>query len=315
MIGSLCTGYGGLDDAVHRVLGDELAWWSDVDPGPVTVMEHHAPGVPNLGDLKTVNWLRVPRPRIVTAGYPCQPFSNAGLRKGTDDPRHLWPWISDALGVLRPDIIVLENVAAHLRRGWDVVSADLTGLGYDVAWRVVRASEVGAPHRRARLFAVAVAQDSDRAARGQRWEPAPGQEEVGWTRPDPGRRGGTPAAYAESQRRHERWSEYAGQQGWFDVTRDRRAVWGQYANAIARWESVLGRVAPEPTQPGRGPSRVLSPRFVEWMMGLDDGYVTGVRGLSRNQQLRLLGNGVVPQQAEYAITSLLRDMFQLAVML
>src|SRR5690606_42082146 len=56
--------------------------------------------------------------------YPCQPFSNAGKRRGTDDPRHIWPWIARAIGILRPRFVVLENVAAHVRRGFDVVSED-----------------------------------------------------------------------------------------------------------------------------------------------------------------------------------------------
>lgn len=151
-IGSLCTGYGGLDDAVNAVFGGEIVWWSDIEP---TVAETRYPNAPNLGDLKLVDWSAVQPVKILTAGYPCQPFSNAGKRLGTEDPRHLWPWISRAIGVLRPQIIVLENVAAHLRRGFDVVSADLAGLGYDTAWTVVRASDVGAPHQRRRLFILA----------------------------------------------------------------------------------------------------------------------------------------------------------------
>ncbi|GLY55350.1 DNA cytosine methyltransferase [Lentzea sp. NBRC 102530] len=169
-VGSLCSGYGGLDLAVLNVFGGELAWWSDVEPGPVKVMTHHHPQAPNLGDLKLVDWSAVEPVGILTAGYPCQPFSNAGKRLGTEDPRHLWPWIARAVGVLRPRIIVLENVAAHLRRGFDVVSADLAALGYDAAWTLVRASDVGAAHRRERLFIVAVAHADGRGLEGQ--EPA-----------------------------------------------------------------------------------------------------------------------------------------------
>jgi site-specific DNA-cytosine methylase len=80
--------------------------------------------------------------------------------------------------------------------------------------------------------------------------------------------------------------------------------WGQYAPAIARWEQVLGRPAPDPTEPGSKGQPRLSPRFVEWMQGLPDGWVTAVPGLSRNEQLRALGNGVVPQQCAAAVTHL-----------
>lgn len=83
--------------------------------------------------------------------------------------------------------------------------------------------------------------------------------------------------------------------------------WGDYAPAIACWETVLGRPAPDPTEPGRNGSPRLSPRFVEWMMGLPAGWVTDV-DISRNEQLKALGNGVVPQQAAAATAAFVADM-------
>lgn len=154
-IGSLCTGYGGLDIAIRSVFGGQLVWWSDVDLGPIAAMTHQHPEVPNIGDLKTVDWWSVPPIDLLSAGYPCQPFSNAGKRLGLDDPRHLWPWIAYAISILRPRIVVLENVAAHLKRGFRVVAEDLATLGYRVDWLLNRASDIGAPHERKRLFIVA----------------------------------------------------------------------------------------------------------------------------------------------------------------
>jgi DNA (cytosine-5)-methyltransferase 1 len=83
------------------------------------------------------------------------------------------------------------------------------------------------------------------------------------------------------------------------------ARWGEYAPAIARWESVLGRCAPDPTETGTKGQQRLSPRFVEWLMGLPAGWVYSVPGITRNDQLRILGNGVVPAQAAYAYRYLL----------
>ena len=83
-----------------------------------------------------------------------------------------------------------------------------------------------------------------------------------------------------------------------------RIVWGKYAPAIRRWEAVLERAAPAPTTPGRNNRPRLNPRFVEWMMGLPDGWVTG-HGLSAAKELKMLGNGVVPQQAHAAIGQLM----------
>ena len=83
--------------------------------------------------------------------------------------------------------------------------------------------------------------------------------------------------------------------------------WGDYAAAIARWEHVLGRPAPAPTEPGPKGSPRLSPAFVEWLMGLPEGHVTDVPGLTRNNQLKALGNGVVPQQAAAATAAWAND--------
>jgi DNA (cytosine-5)-methyltransferase 1 len=79
---------------------------------------------------------------------------------------------------------------------------------------------------------------------------------------------------------------------------------GVYAPAIARWEPIVGRPAPEPTVPAPKGGRRLSARFVEWMLGLPDGWVTGVPGLSYSQQLKILGNGCVPAQVALAISLL-----------
>ncbi|GAA2617202.1 hypothetical protein [Paractinoplanes durhamensis] len=80
--------------------------------------------------------------------------------------------------------------------------------------------------------------------------------------------------------------------------------WGAYAQAIARWERLLGRPVPDPTQPGKHGRPVLAPAFVEWLMGLDESWVTGLE-LPRTAALRVLGNGVVPQQAAAALRILL----------
>ena len=84
------------------------------------------------------------------------------------------------------------------------------------------------------------------------------------------------------------------------TSKDIATDFGPYAAAVARWETVLGRPAPNPTEPGTNGQPRLSPAFVEWMMGLPQGWVTDV-GIPRNAQLKALGNGVVPQQAALAL--------------
>ncbi|MBP2581875.1 DNA (cytosine-5)-methyltransferase 1 [Streptomyces sp. PvR006] len=332
-IGSLCTGYGGLDMAVQRVFGGTTAWTSDIDPGAARIIAHRMPQVPNLGDLTTTDWAAVEPVDIVCGGYPCQPLSTAGKRKGTNDDRWIWPSIATALRVLRPRYAIFENVANHVRLGLADVLADLAGLGFDAEWCTVRASEVGAPHHRNRLFILATAQDPDSAARDQRRLAAPGQAESRGARADACGRGGTPAADADRRglpRHPERHSgpddgqpereprldlvgrgvqrgpaPHADPSGRRTDQPDVRpgqphTDWGRFAPAVARWESVTGRRAPWATDDRRR----LSPAFVEWLMGLDSGHVTDVPGLTRTQQLHALGNGVVPQQAEAAIRHL-----------
>ena len=85
--------------------------------------------------------------------------------------------------------------------------------------------------------------------------------------------------------------------------------WGDYAPAIARAEQAIGRPAPPPTEPGPKGTPRLSPRFVEWLMMLPEGWVTDVTGISRNDQLKMLGNGVVPAQCAAALRAFLWDAY------
>jgi DNA (cytosine-5)-methyltransferase 1 len=92
---------------------------------------------------------------LLVAGYPCQPFSSAGKRKGEEDPRHLWPFIERAISDVRPNWVFCENVAGHLTLGFKDVCHDLDELGYEVAAGLFTAREVGLPHKRQRLFILA----------------------------------------------------------------------------------------------------------------------------------------------------------------
>ena len=340
-IGSLFAGYGGAELAVQSVFPDATpAWFVEYDKHPSAVLAAHWPDVPNYGDVTTVDWAQLEPVDILTAGWPCQPFSHAGQRRGTDDDRHLWPYVADAVRVLRPRYLFGENVAGHLSLGFDTVLADLAGLGFDARWGVVRASDAGAPHRRARLFIVATATDEP----GDGWgegRPESGQRSRGsgqpaWTGPDtatdpdeqgpqgthPARRPDLPAGGTASRARC-RCRVTADTEG--DEQRQPaepgplrpeprhgadagtvRVDVGPYAAAVARWEHVTGRHAPVPTEPGRDNRPRLSPRFVEWLMGLPDGWVTDT-GIPRAAQLKALGNGIVPQQMALALRLLLDD--------
>jgi DNA (cytosine-5)-methyltransferase 1 len=158
-VGSLFSGIGGLDLGLERA-GMNVIWQSEIDPYACRVLKKHWPEVPNHGDIKQIDWSRVERPAVICGGYPCQPFSTAGNRKGEEDPRHLWPWVRQAISELRPRYAILENVRGHLSLGGTTVIADLAAIGYDAEWRIVSAASVGAAHRRDRIIIVAYPNDA-----------------------------------------------------------------------------------------------------------------------------------------------------------
>jgi DNA (cytosine-5)-methyltransferase 1 len=158
-VGSLFSGIGGLDLGLERA-GMQVIWQSEIDPYCCKVLKKHWPEVTNYGDIREVDWSTVARPDVVCGGYPCQPFSNAGKRNGTADPRHLWPAMFDAIRNLRPRYALMENVRGHLSMGFRDVLSDLASIGFNAEWQIIPAAAIGAPHKRDRLFVVAYAQSS-----------------------------------------------------------------------------------------------------------------------------------------------------------
>lgn len=153
-VGSLFSGIGGLDLGLERS-GMTVVWQSEIDPFCCDILRRHWPDVPNLGNVKEIDWAQVPPVDLLCGGYPCQPFSNTGRRQGATDERHLWPYMLEAIRSLRPEWVLLENVLGHLSLGFDRVLSDLAEVGFDAEWSVVSGCSVGAPHMRRRLFVLA----------------------------------------------------------------------------------------------------------------------------------------------------------------
>ena len=158
----LCSGIGGF------ALGFEWAGLSrpvlfcDIEPWSRKVLRKHWPDVPIAEDVKELasdpDGLipdTDPRRTILTAGYPCQPFSLAGERRGTEDDRHIWPYIFSIVQARRPAFCVFENVYGHVTLGLDQVLSDLEGEGYATRPFIVPACATDAPHRRDRLWIIA----------------------------------------------------------------------------------------------------------------------------------------------------------------
>lgn len=213
---------------------------------------------------------------------PCQPFSQAGHRKGTNDERHLWPHVYRAICVLQPRIAFFENVSNHVAIGLDTVLCDLAEIGWNAQWTCLRASDVGAPHHRERLFILAYPNSERPQASGLTCRPAP---QVTWD--------------------NDLLDTLAGINDASDISHEMRLRWGDSAPAILTWAMLTGH-NPPPIVGDREDYRAeTTTEFVEWLMGLPPGWVTGVPGLTRNHQLKALGNGVVPAQAAAALQDLL----------
>ena len=307
-VGALCAGYGGLELGLQLAgIDTDLVWVAETDKHASAVLDARF-GVPNLGDLTEI--VDPPAVDAITAGFPCQPVSHAGRRAGIDDERWL---IRDVVSVARQagaQWIFMENVrgllTANQGDAFGQVLDALADGGFDARWACVRADQsVGACHRRDRWFAVAYA-SSERHGGGQ------DGGEVGCVdcgaegeasqrqraRQVPIHRGAASVADADSQ-----GLQGHGEEHQLPEAGGQEAVgWGDYGAAIQRWGHVIGRVAPAPVVDDK-----MSSRFVEWMMGLPDGWVTGA-GLSRTQELKMLGNGVVPQQAAAAYGWLLEQI-------
>ena len=168
----LCSGIGGFALGFQWAALSKPVMFCDTEEWCRKVLAKHWPDVPISTDVKELanEPRQIPAFDILTAGYPCQPFSLAGERKGTEDDRHIWPHIFEIVACKRPTWCVFENVYGHVSMGLDEVLSDLEGEGYAARPFVVPACSVDAPHRRDRLWVIAqnVADTRHRRRRNQR---------------------------------------------------------------------------------------------------------------------------------------------------
>jgi DNA (cytosine-5)-methyltransferase 1 len=326
---SLCAGAAGLDLGLHIALSGYrnvcfvereayaaavlVARMEDASLGPAPVWD-------DVATFDGRRWRGCVD--IVLAGYPCQPFSLAGRMRGTDDPRHVWPHIARIVRECTPPFVFLENVAHHLRLGFPEVAGDLVDLGYRIAAGLFTAAEVGAPHRRERLFALAARDGHDsftdparllaKAGIGQAFE----RREPKWTCGPVGDavgRGRRRRTHA-SQRRSLQRAVAEGPSGAAD---------GILGNADSARSSLdpcerahAGAQQPAAVRAGRrflfppGPADVGAWReFLRDEPHLEPAIRRGADGLAdRVDRLRLCGNAVVPLAAAHALRILAAEL-------
>lgn len=332
---AFCAGYGGIERGLklagvnHRVVAYvEIEAFAIANL--VAKMEAGAlDPAPIWSDLKTFPaHLFRDRVDLITGGYPCQPFSAAGKRKGADDPRHLWPHIRRHVQTIRPFRCFFENVEGHISLGLQEVIADLEADSYKATWGIFSASEVGAPHRRKRVFILADAngdnlrQQSGRGRRQDRQSEAltrvdgeaqplvnsndagqPSNERQGQAR-DNARWSGTGMANSDSERQSGR-SPRNGWQAWSGVERSSATELADASGERLERHTRNGDPSRESKQ-----TRSIAESGVCEKLGSEIWDVEPQLGrvadgiADRVDRLRLLGNGVVPQQAAKAWTVL-----------
>lgn len=157
----LFSGIGGFALAAQWA-GFETVAFCEIEDFPRKVLEKNFPGVPIHRDIRDLDGSEYAGIELITGGYPCQPFSVLGQRKGHEDDRHLWPEMLRVITQARPAWIVAENVTGHITMGLDEVISDLEGAGYTTRPVVVPAGAVGARHLRDRVWLISHASSERR---------------------------------------------------------------------------------------------------------------------------------------------------------
>jgi DNA (cytosine-5)-methyltransferase 1 len=359
----LCAGYGGIELGLARVLPTLRS---------IALCEIEAFAIANLvakmeaglmdpapiwTDLKTFPWEEFrDKVDVLSGGYPCQPFSAAGKRLGTDDPRHLWPYIASGIRLLRPKLCFFENVEGHISLGLREVVGELESLGYETTWGIFSAAEVGAPHQRKRVFIMAQS-SGFRSKTGlsrqitghegksgitddcgaQRWPSRPGQPQHTWEPPrvvghtsgkrwqqnstlrDQQQTGGASQISREGrgksmgnaegrmsgQSSTGDWRESAGRASEGAKSMGNTSMLDGTGQTRGQWEAQVGGASA--TQHGGEIEQPLGRNFNESSSGVDYAQLC-VSCDNRTDELRLLGNGVVPATAELAFRTLWNEL-------
>lgn len=288
--GSLFAGIGGFDLGFERA-GMVCEWQVEINPFCQRVLSKHWPEVNRYGDIRECGAWNLSAVDVVCGGYPCQPHSIAGKRKGAADDRDLWPEYRRIIAELRPRWVVGENVPGIRTTILDQVLSDLDGLDYATGTIVVPACAFDAPHIRERVFVLAHAERSERgqgepAGNVTDWETAGRIEATGWI----GASGADGGARYVADAERGGWNGRTGQSG------KRRGVEPENGGSAvdAPNPGGAGLSQSKPEWEYAGPIAQCNWWAVEPPVGR---VAHGVPG--RVDRLRALGNAVVPQAIEW----------------
>ena len=284
-IGSLFSGIGGLDLGLERAGVGRTVWQVEQDAWCRGVLAQHWPDAARYEDVREVGAHNLEQVEVICGGFPCQDLSIAGLRAGLDGARSgLWWEMRRIISEIRPRYVVLENVAAIVADdAAGVVLGSLAALGYDAAWGVVHAADVGAPHLRARWFCVAWLGDAAGAGR----EALRPRALRPWAIGQVGLSGDPVADAVRPGRREQHSAPLTGCVGQLGRRGDAGAAHGLAERGLGRGVDGLPTGLDRwPARPGEAQHAWEPPR------------TTDASDPSRNRRLKALGNAVVPAVAE-----------------
>ena len=274
------AGIGGFSYAAEKLIGGfETTQFIEIDPFCQKVLKKHWPHVPIHDDIRT--FTAKPREyQVITGGFPCQDISVAGLQKGiTEETRSgLFFELMRVIRMVRPKYVVLENVAAILNRGLDIVLRELSEAGYDAEWSVIPASSVGACHQRSRWWLVAYPNDNGlpSAEKCEFNAEASDRTQEGQNQSCQSERSSKPSSSGTIQSSTEFTNSYSK-----GMERRKFTIPKKLQNAAYTWQSNTPHLSPE------------------WQSYVSKSVLCrGDDGLqNRVDRLRSLGNSVVPQCA------------------
>lgn len=198
----LFSGIGGFSLGLERTGGFKTVAFCEIEEFPRRVLAKHWPGVPIHQDVRELRAEHVGAVDVICGGFPCQDISQAGKGAGIRAERSgLWSEYARLVGELRPKFVIVENVAALLGRGLDVVLGDLSALGYDAEWHCIPACAIGAPHVRDRVWIVAYP-EGERCGEARRLRLGKQEE---WPSSLTETDGFAPHAYSDGLERWEQW--------------------------------------------------------------------------------------------------------------
>ena len=319
-VGSLFSGIGGFELGLERTGGFKTVWQCEIDPFCQKVLEKHWPNVKRFTDIKKIGIEEeIPHVNVICGGFPCQPVSCAGKRKGKEDARWLWPEFCRVVRCVRPEWVLVENVpgllSADSGRLFAGILRDLSESGYDAEWNIVSAASVGAPHLRKRVFIVAHAEQQSGGRESECCE-ADG--------PNTERPAGRVSGSGDGRRAlHVADSDQIRRYGRAGVFWQGRR--SESEDCCAEFPDTSSEGLPQPEQEWQhGESAAQCSRRIferrlggtsnglssgldgPWSEGWEDGILRVVTGQKyRVNRLKALGNSIVPQCAQFVGQSLL----------